>query len=86
MAAKARRRGALGKTEVFGIVERGGKLSVEVVPSDRASHAPPAFGGQGEQSRLVSTGPFQASEGLVARRLPRVSRQENPLHKRPDHF
>jgi transposase len=61
-----RGRGAAGKTPVFGILERGGKVHVEVVPSVRASELRSLLVAKVKRGSLVYTDQFKGYDGLVA--------------------
>lgn len=61
-----RGRGALGKTPVFGILERGGKVQVEVVPSVRAEELRSLLVAKVKRGSLVYTDQFHGYDGLVA--------------------
>jgi transposase len=63
---RKRGRGAVGKTPVFGILERGGKVHVEVVPSVRASELRSLLVAKVKRGSLVSTDQFKGHDGLVA--------------------
>ena len=60
-----RGRGALGKLPVFGILERGGEVKVEVVPEVRAEPLLREAIRKVGRGRLIYTDRFRSYEGLV---------------------
>ena len=61
-----RGRGAAGKQPVFGILERGGKVQVEVVPSVRAEELRSPLVAKVKRGSLIYTDQFKGYDGLVS--------------------